>query len=75
MNMYELTAVALQVFWAKYVKEHQPNISNEDLQDLKGKERRKRKAEATVCKYIDFLIATWTPFSPDEGWSKTNTQK
>lgn len=40
-GLCELTAVALQGFLAsKYIKEHQANISNEDLQELKNKEKR-----------------------------------
>ena len=32
---------------------------------MKGKD-----AEQLVCHYVDFLLSTWNPCSPDEGWSK-----
>ena len=73
-GLCELTAVALQGFLAsKYIKEHQANISNEELQELKNKEKRGENAEATVCQYVNFLLTTWNPCSPDEGWSKPNS--
>ena len=73
-GLCELTAVALQGFLAsKYMKEHQGNISNEELQELKNKEKKGKKAESTVCQYVDFLLTTWNPCSPDEGWSKPNS--
>ena len=58
-GFYELTAVALQGFLAsKYIKEHQANISNEELQELKNKGKKWEKAESTVCQYVDFSLTT-----------------
>ena len=26
-----------------------------------------------VCQYVDFILTTWNPCSPDEGWSKPDS--
>lgn len=70
-GLCELTEVALQGFLAaKIKKEHAENLSNADLQQLKNKEQEGKKAESVICQYVDFVLTTWNPCSPDEGWSK-----
>lgn len=70
-GLCELTEVALQGFLAaKFMKEHQENISTADLQQLKNKEQKGKKAESVVCQYVNFLLTTWNPCSPDEDWSE-----
>ena len=27
-----------------------------------------KEAELIVCRYVDFLLTTWNPCSPDDGW-------
>ena len=29
-----------------------------------------KEAETIVSRYVDFLLSTWNPCSPDDGWSK-----
>ena len=29
-----------------------------------------KQAELIVCRYVDFLLTTWNPCSPDDRWSK-----
>ena len=31
-----------------------------------------KDAEQLVCQYVHFLLSTWNPCSPNEGWSKPN---
>ena len=73
-GLCKLTEVALQGFLAtKCMNEQNNNLSKEDLQELLEKEIQGKKAESVVCQYVDFLLTTWNPCSPNEGWSKPNS--
>ena len=74
LGLCKLTEVALQGFLAtKCMNEQNNNLSKEDLQELLEKEIQGKKAESVVCQYVDFLLTTWNPCSPNEGWSKPNS--
>ena len=65
-GLCKLTEVALQGFLAtKHTNEHNNNLSKEDLQELHSKEIQGKKAESAVCQYLDFLLTTWNPCSPN----------
>ena len=70
-GLCELTEVALQGFLAtKNINENLNHLSNEELIELRNREKEGKHAESIVCQYVDFLLSTWNPCTPDEGWSK-----
>ena len=73
-GLCELTEVSLQGFLAsKNINKNQSLLSNEQLRELESIEKEGKHAESIVCQYVDFLLSTWNPCSPDEGWSKPDT--
>ena len=72
-GLCELTEVALQSFLAtKHINVNRNTLSNDQLQELQNREIPGKKAESVVCQYVDFLLTTWNPCSPEDGWSKPN---
>ena len=73
-GLCKLTEQALQGFLAfKFMDEHQGSLTDEQVQELQEKVEQGKNAESIVCNYVDFLLTTWNPCSPDEGWAKPNT--
>lgn len=72
-GLCELTEVAMKGFLAAKLKqETKETLSNQELQNIDNLITNGKDAEQLVCNYIDFLLSTWNPCSPDEGWSKPN---
>lgn len=57
---------------AKLKQETKETLSNQELQNIDNLITNGKDAEQLVCNYVDFLLSTWNPCSPDEGWSKPN---
>ena len=73
-GLCKLTEVALQGFLAsKYIDEKHTCLSMEEQKELENKVKKGKQAEFVVLQYVDFLLSTWNPCSPDEGWSKPDT--
>ena len=73
-GLCELTEIALQGFLAsKYINENKGNLSEEEILELESKKNQGIEAESVVCQYVDFILTTWNPCSPEEGWSKPDS--
>ena len=67
-GLCELTEVALQSFLAtKHINVNRNTLSNDQLQELQNREIPGKKAKSVVCQYVDFLLTTWNPCSPEDG--------
>ena len=53
-------------------KETKETLSMQELENIDTLIMKGKDAEQLVCHYVDFLLSTWNPCSPDEGWSKPN---
>ena len=73
-GLCELTEIALQGFLAsKHINENKGNLSEEEILELETKINQGIQAESVVCQYVDFILTTWNPCSPEEGWSKPDS--
>ena len=73
-GLCELTEIALQGFLAsKYINENKGSLSEEEMLELESKKNQGIQAESVVCQYVDFILTTWNPCSPEEGWSKPDS--
>ena len=45
-------------------------LSKEQILNMDNEIHEGTEAELIVCRYVDFLLTTWNPCSPDDGWSK-----
>ena len=43
-------------------------LSKEQILDMDNEIQEGKEAELIVCSYVDFLLTTWNPCSPDDGW-------
>ena len=68
-----LTELAMKGFLAAKLKnEKNETLSKQEVESIDCLIMRGKDAEQLVCQYVDFLLSTWNPCSPDEGWSKPN---
>ena len=66
-----LTEKALKGYLAsKFQRENQNVLTKEQIMNINNEIHEGKEAEAIVCRYVDFLLSTWNPSSPDDGWSK-----
>lgn len=66
-----LTEKALQGYLASNFKDNNQNmLTKEEILNLDNEIYQGKEAELIVCRYVDFLLSTWNPCSPDDGWSK-----
>ena len=66
-----LTEKALNGYIAsKYKTANQNELSKEQIMNINNEIHEGKEAAAIVCRYVDFLLSTWNPSSPDDGWSK-----
>ena len=66
-----LTEKALKGYLAsKFKSENQNELTKEQIVKINNEIHEGKEAEAIVCRYVDFLLSTWNPCSPDDGWSK-----
>ena len=73
-GLCELTEIALQGFLAsKNINENKGNLSEEEMLELESKKSQGIQAESVVCQYVDFILTTWNPCSPEDGWSKPDS--
>ena len=45
-------------------------LSKEQILNIDNEIHEGKEAELIVCRYVDFLLTTWNPCSPYDGWSK-----
>ena len=45
-------------------------LSKEQILNMDNEIHEGKEAELIVCRYVDFLLTTSNPCSPDDGWSK-----
>ena len=45
-------------------------LSKEQILNMDNEIHEGKEAELIVCRYVDFLLTTWNPCSPDDRWSK-----
>ena len=57
---------------AKLKNEKNETLSKQEVENIDCLIMKGKDAEQLVCQYVDFLLSTWNPCSPDEGWSKPN---
>ena len=66
-----LTEKALKGYLAsKFKSENQHELTKEQIVNIDNEIQEGKKAETILCRYVDFLMSTWNPSSPDDGWSK-----
>ena len=66
-GLCELTEVAMKGFLAAQLKyETKGTLSNQELQNIDNLVINGKDAEQLVCRYVDFLMSTWNPCTPDE---------
>lgn len=72
-GLCKLTETALQGYLVSKLKAAKKDtLTYQELQNIEQTIREGKIAETTVCQYVDFLLSTWNPCHPDEGWSKPN---
>lgn len=70
-GLCQLTETALKGFLAaKHKDKSKETFSKQQLDNLHYDINQGKEAEKIVCQYADFLMSTWNPCTPDEGWSK-----
>lgn len=57
---------------AKLKEETKETLSKQEVENIDYLIMKGKDAEQIVCQYVDFLLSTWNPCSPNEGWSKPN---
>ena len=68
-----LTELAMKGFLAAKLKnEKNETLSKQEVENINCLTMKGKDAEQLVCQYVDFLLSTRDPCSPDEGWSKPN---
>ena len=68
-----LTELAMKGFLAAKLKnEKNETLSKQEVENIDCLLMKGKDAEQLVCQYVDFLLSTWNPCSPDEGRSKLN---
>ena len=66
-----LTEKALKGYLAsKFKSENQHELTKEQIVNIDNEIQEGKEAETILCRYVDFLMSTWNPSSPDDGWSK-----
>ena len=48
-------------------------MSAEEILELESKKNQGIQAESVVYQYVDFIVTTWNPCYPEEGWSKPDS--